>query len=191
MRALLLKKQQLQQQNQQNQSGENKPKTLGNLSPIAIGRLQGDYEKYENVPECEYTQVNPKDIQKFKLVIRPQVGMYKGGVFEFSLDYPNDYPHAPPKVHCLTQVYHPNIDLEGHVCLSLLRIDKEFGWTSTRTMYEVVTGLLFLFHDPNPEDPLNIPAGEAMKRDIDEFERTVKRTLKGGNYFGKQFPRFI
>lgn len=31
------------------------------------------------------------------------------------------YPHDPPKVKCDTMVYHPNIDLEGNVCLNILR----------------------------------------------------------------------
>lgn len=31
------------------------------------------------------------------------------------------YPHDPPKVKCETMVYHPNIDLEGNVCLNILR----------------------------------------------------------------------
>lgn len=33
------------------------------------------------------------------------------------------YPHDPPKVKCETMVYHPNIDLEGNVCLNILRWD--------------------------------------------------------------------
>ncbi|KAJ7966714.1 Ubiquitin-conjugating enzyme family protein [Quillaja saponaria] len=31
--------------------------------------------------------------------------------------------HEAPKVKCKTKVYHPNIDLEGNVCLGILRED--------------------------------------------------------------------
>lgn len=47
------------------------------------------------------------------------------GTYLFSLSFWSQvgqgYPHDPPKVKCETMVYHPNIDLEGNVCLNILR----------------------------------------------------------------------
>lgn len=42
-------------------------------------------------------------------------------VFVFVFQVGQGYPHDPPKVKCETMVYHPNIDLEGNVCLNILR----------------------------------------------------------------------
>lgn len=42
-------------------------------------------------------------------------------VHVFGLQVGQGYPHDPPKVKCETMVYHPNIDLEGNVCLNILR----------------------------------------------------------------------
>ena len=42
---------------------------------------------------------------------------------------------------CETQVYHPNIDLEGNVCLNILRED----WKPVLTINAVVYGLQYLF----------------------------------------------
>lgn len=50
----------------------------------------------------------------------------EGGVQTVILPPPQvgqGYPHDPPKVKCETMVYHPNIDLEGNVCLNILRWD--------------------------------------------------------------------
>ena len=59
----------------------------------------------------------------FEVVLRPDEGLYSGGAFLFSFAVPPSYPHDPPKVKCLTRVFHPNIDLEGNVCLNVLRED--------------------------------------------------------------------
>ena len=68
-------------------------------------------------------------------------GFYKGGRFSFSFKVGPNYPHEPPKVKCETQVYHPNIDLEGNVCLNILRED----WKPVLTINSIVYGLQYLF----------------------------------------------
>ena len=73
---------------------------------------------------------------------------------------------SPPKVQCQTRVYHPNIDLDGHVCLNILR-DQE--WTPAININQVVQGLSFLFYEPNPTDPLNKEAAALMGKDIEAF----------------------
>ena len=42
---------------------------------------------------------------------------------------------------CLWQVYHPNIDLEGNVCLNILRED----WKPVLNINTVIYGLFHLF----------------------------------------------
>ena len=90
----------------------------------------------------------------------------------------------PPKVLCLTKIYHPNIDYEGHVCLNILR-DKE--WTPIMTIEQVVQGISFLFYEPNAEDPLNKAAAEVMGKDISLFQRKIRETFYGGFYEGFAF----
>ena len=55
------------------------------------------------------------------------------------------------QVKCEQKIYHPNIDLEGNVCLNILRED----WKPVLTINSVVYGLQYLFLEPNPDDPLN------------------------------------
>lgn len=43
--------------------------------------------------------------------------------------------------HLLVQVFHPNIDLEGNVCLNILRED----WKPVLSINSVIYGLQFLF----------------------------------------------
>ncbi|KAI4805882.1 hypothetical protein KUCAC02_010477, partial [Chaenocephalus aceratus] len=74
-------------------------------------------------------------------------GYYQSGRFQFEIDVPEAYNMVPPKVRCLTRIWHPNITENGEICLSLLRehsIDGT-GWAPTRTLKDVVWGLNSLF----------------------------------------------
>lgn len=58
------------------------------------------------------------------------------------------------RFHALTfsqQIYHPNVDLEGNVCLNILRED----WKPVLNLNSIMVGLQYLFLEPNPTDPLN------------------------------------
>lgn len=85
----------------------------------------------------ETTFPNPDDLLNFELTITPDEGMYKGGRFTFTFAIPPSYPHEAPKVLCKEKIYHPNIDLEGKVCLNILRED----WKPVLNLQSVVVGL--------------------------------------------------
>ncbi|CAM9819083.1 unnamed protein product [Lampetra planeri] len=130
-----------------------------------------------NLPKtCEVVFPDPDDFLNFRLVICPDEGFYKGGKFVFSFKVGQGYPHDPPKVKCETQVYHPNIDLEGNVCLNILRED----WKPVLTINSIIYGLQYLFLEPNPEDPLNKEAAEVLQSNRKLFEQNVHRSMRGG-----------
>jgi len=109
---------------------------------------------------------------------------------------------------CCLQVYHPNIDLEGNVCLNILRED----WTPILNINIIIYGLFNRFtvstlqltlsnhlahkkqdplmtcdleclnvQQPNHEDPLNSDAANVLRDDPDEFKSNVKRAMSGGS----------
>lgn len=80
---------------------------------------------------------NPDDILNFNLIIEPDEGMYKGGSFTFTFNINDNFPHDPPKVKCTQKIYHPNIDLEGNVCLNILRED----WKPVLNLNAVIVGM--------------------------------------------------
>ena len=73
------------------------------------------------------------------------------------------------------------------MCLNILRAD----WKPVLGINAVVLGLIFLFIEPNPTDPLNHEAAELMRNNKSDFANKVKRTLRGGRYDGKDFPKMI
>ncbi|KAH8041401.1 hypothetical protein MRX96_041625 [Rhipicephalus microplus] len=141
-----------------------------------------------NLPNtCRMEFPDPDDLLNFKLVICPDEGFYRNGRFVFSFRVSPNYPHEPPKVKCDTVVYHPNIDLDGNVCLNILRED----WKPVLTVNSIVYGLQFLFLEPNPEDPLNKDAAEVLQSDRKLFEKNVRKAMLGGNVGTTCFERCL
>lgn len=141
-----------------------------------------------NLPKtCQMEFPDPDDLLNFKLIISPDEGFYRGGKFSFSFKVGPAYPHEPPKVKCETLVYHPNIDLEGNVCLNILRED----WKPVLTINSIIYGLQYLFLEPNPEDPLNKEAAEVLQSNRRLFETNVQKSLRGGYIGSVYFERCL
>merc|ERR1719169_70647 len=117
---------------------------------------------------------------QFHIAITPEEGFWRGATYNFAFNIAALYPHEAPKVKCETKVYHPNIDVQGNVCLNILRED----WKPVLAVSSVVYGLLYLFLEPNPNDPLNHEAAEVLRTNKAEFGRLVARSLKGQQVAG-------
>ncbi len=120
----------------------------------------------------------------FSIKICPESGHWKGGIYEFSFNISTKYPYESPKVVCEDKIYHPNIDLEGKICLNILR-----PWKPTYSIQTIIFGLAFLFTNPNANDPLNNEAAADMRNNEEQFGRNVKQSLNGLNIGEVRFPK--
>lgn len=152
-------------------------------SPPAQLRMQKEIAELDPIPGIELRFTDPDDLLDFNLLITPNEGFYEGGRFQFSVKIPAEYPFVPPKVRCQTLIWHPNIDTQGAVCLNILRED----WSPVLCLSSVIFGLLNLFHEPNPHEPLNKDAAALLERDVAKYAFVVRRTLQGGPMFGLDF----
>lgn len=172
----------------QKKDGEATPKA-GNQKKASAAQLRITKDINElNLPKtCSTEFPDPDDLLNFKLIISPDEGFYRDGRFVFTFKVGPNYPHEPPKVKCETMVYHPNIDLEGNVCLNILRED----WKPVLTVNSIVYGLQYLFLEPNPEDPLNKDAAELLQSNRRQFEQNVQKSLRGGYVGSHYFERAL
>ena len=126
---------------------------------------------------CRLRYPDPDKLHQFEITISPAEGFWAKGNFHFEITVPEGYNHVPPIVKCTTKIWHPNIDEDGKVCLSLLRqstLDST-GWAPTRKLYEVIWGLESLFADLcDFKDALNTKAADQFLHDPDGFRRTVR-----------------
>ncbi len=176
-------------------------------------RLAKDWAEYQDCKGVKVTFPDPQDTSVFTIHITPVDGYWKGGerrekekeccrcvltretiaTFEFEASVPLGYPHEPPVIVLKTvPIYHPNINFEGKICLNVLRD----GWQPVMTITHVIYGLLLLFEQPNPHDPLpngidgEWEAANLLRKDPRKFEEMVNSTLEGGfvRRLNKQFP---
>ena len=119
----------------------------------------------KNVKEQEtkslriYYSPNSEDITKGRaLIFGPGGSPYEDLPIFLDIQYPSDYPFSSPKVKFLTYDgatrFHPNLYIEGKVCLSILGTWQGPSWTSVmnlRTVLLSILGLLDnepLLHEP-------------------------------------------
>lgn len=86
----------------------------------------------------------------------PKDSPYEGGFFNIHIFFNEDYPLRPPTIRFKTRIFHPNISLDGSICLDILKTD----WSPALSMTKVMLSLSSLLTDPNPSSPLN---GEAAR----------------------------
>ena len=148
--------------------------------------LEVEKELPKSVPQA-LLKKGKESIMSFEVQYTPDSSTYwYGGKYIFAFEVLEDYPVSAPLVMCKTKIYHPNIDYNGNVCLNIL---KE-AWTPSFTILNLITGVYQLFIVPNPMDPLNHDVAKLMRDDLNQFKANVKKTLRGGYYFGQDFPRF-
>ncbi|KAL2218366.1 NEDD8-conjugating enzyme Ubc12 [Thermoascus aurantiacus ATCC 26904] len=176
-----MKQKQQQEENAQGAAAKKKKVTAAQL------RVQRDLQELSLGSTMKMSFPNPDDILNFTLTIEPDEGMYKAGSFNFSFAINQNFPHDPPKVKCLQKIYHPNIDLEGNVCLNILRED----WKPVLNLNAVIVGLQFLFLEPNASDPLNNEAADDLRTNREGFKRNVRTAMSGGTVRGVTYERVI
>ncbi|KAI9594795.1 ubiquitin-conjugating enzyme/RWD-like protein [Syncephalis fuscata] len=151
-------------------------------------RVQKDMSELDDLPKTiKMSFPDAEDMLNFDLTITPDEGIYHGGQFKFTFKIDANYPHKAPKVLCTQKIYHPNIDLEGNVCLNILRED----WKPVLNLHSVIIGLQFLFLEPNADDPLNKNAAEDLRSNRDRFKRHVADSMRGGYVDSEHFDNVL
>ncbi|KAI1402986.1 putative NEDD8 conjugating enzyme [Hypoxylon fuscum] len=170
------------QQKAENAEGGKKKK----VTPAQL-RVQKDLSELSLGTTMKTVFPDPDNILSFILEITPDEGIYQAGKFTFTFTMGPNYPHEPPKVRCQQKIYHPNIDLEGKVCLNILRED----WKPVLNLNAVIVGLQFLFLEPNASDPLNKEAADDLRQSRETFRRNVRSSMTGGSVRGVNYDRVI
>jgi ubiquitin-conjugating enzyme E2 Z len=122
-----------------------------------------------------YVHDDVEVLKGYAMIVGPKDTPYFGGYYLFSLNYPTDYPHSPPKVTYHTNGdgirFNPNLYKCGKVCISLLNTWRGEQWTSCQTISSVLLTLCTLLC----KDPLlNEPGINNAHKDFHTYSRIIE-----------------
>ena len=126
------------------------------ISSQAMKRIKKDIQRVQTELPSQgiWYWMDESDMTKgFAMIKGPSDTPYEGCLLVFSVKFPSDYPFSPPKVLFLTSDgktrFHPNLYVEGKVCLSILGTFSGPSWSGTQSLTSVLMSILALL-DNNP-----------------------------------------
>lgn len=100
------------------------------------------------------------------MIVGPDNTPYEGCLLCVDIKYPYDYPFSSPKVSIITSDgitrFHPNLYIEGKVCLSILGTWRGPSWAPVMTISTVLHTIQSLLEE-NPI--INEPGHETLRLD--------------------------
>ncbi|KAF9542374.1 hypothetical protein EC957_002109 [Mortierella hygrophila] len=146
------------------------------MSNTVTLRLTKELSEFAKNPDHQlYLHYDDSNIMNIKAMITgPPDTPYCLGQFEFSLQFPRDYPTNPPKVLALTtnhgrSRFNPNIYAGGKVCLSILgtwRGNAGEQWSSAHGIISILLSIQSLMSDT----PYRNEPGHDLEKDNAKLE---------------------
>ena len=115
------------------------------------------------------------DILKgYAMIIGPENTPYFGGYYLFEFNFPTNYPFSPPLVTYETNNgnirFHPNLYINGKVCLSILNTWEGEKWSSIQT----IRSILLILQSILTSDPLlNEPGIRETHKDMVPYNEII------------------
>jgi ubiquitin-protein ligase len=154
---------------------------------MALIRLQGELKQIIKEPTEHYCVCPCKDnFYKWDVIIfGSRNTIFYGAIIKALIEFPKDYPIKAPQFKFITPLHHPNIYIDGKVCISILHdgID-EFGyeheserWTPLQTVNSVLISILSMLSSPNFDSPANVDAANLWKHNYNEYKKVVYKMV--------------
>lgn len=153
------------------------PKLFTGNNELSVKRLQKDYQDIivNGKDHGILVRLIRGDLLSWEAVITgPEDTPWEGGLFRLTLHFSESYPLHPPEVRFVTPVFHPNVYVDGRVCLSILQT----FWSPSLSVQSVLLSLQSLLSDPNPSSSANGEAGALLLKNPNEYYKRVLESVE-------------
>ena len=137
-------------------------------------RLMSDLKAIKQTPPagCSASPLSDDSLFVWNATIMgPQDTPWEGGIFSLRLTFGERYPEKPPRVRFTTDMFHPNVYLDGAICLDIIQ-DQ---WSPAQDVNSILMSVQSLLTDPNCASPANPEAARLYTEDRKEYNRRVRR----------------
>ncbi|XP_044743809.1 ubiquitin-conjugating enzyme E2 2-like [Chrysoperla carnea] len=142
---------------------------------IAYKRLQIDLQRLQKDHVPGIYAFPTSDFHVWRaVIIGPEDTPYEDGTFKLRMEFSDQYPIKAPKVYFTTPIFHPNIHENGTICLDIL----SNRWSSTYDVLGILTSILSLLNDPNPDSPMNAKAAKMYLESKSAYWREVQKYVE-------------
>ena len=154
---------------------------------MSIRRLQSELKEMTKDPN-ELFSVYPSENNFYQWNISmfgPTNTIFEGALIKASIEFPNEYPNKAPQFKFITPLFHPNVYLDGKVCISILHegID-EYGyenlserWNPSQSVNSILISILSILLSPNFESPANVDASNLWKNNYDDYKKIIYKMV--------------
>ncbi|XP_029640269.1 ubiquitin-conjugating enzyme E2 G2 [Octopus bimaculoides] len=159
------------------------------MAGSALRRLMAEYRQLTLNPP-EGIIAGPVSEENFfeweALIMGPEGTCFEGGVFLTRLMFPPDYPLSPPKMKFNSEIFHPNIYVDGRVCISILHApgDDPMGyetsaerWSPVQSVEKILLSVVSMLAEPNDESAANVDAAKTWREDRQRFNSIARKTV--------------
>uniref|UniRef100_A0A1B0DBK5 UBC core domain-containing protein n=1 Tax=Phlebotomus papatasi TaxID=29031 RepID=A0A1B0DBK5_PHLPP len=132
----------------------------------------------------QLAELNKNPVEGFSAGLIDENDIFR---WEAHLYFPKEYPLRPPRMKFVTEIWHPNIEKNGDVCISILHEpgDDKWGyekaserWLPVHTVETILISVISMLADPNDESPANVDAAKEWREAYPEFKRKVARCVR-------------
>ena len=135
-----------------------------------------DLKQLQEGPKAGVTAAPTDDniMQWNALIMGEKNTIFERGEFELTIEFTEEYPSRPPIVKFVTKMFHPNVFVDGSICLDILG-DK---WCPAFDVRTILICIQTLLANPNPDDPANAVAAHYYLEHKEEYEREIRAIVE-------------
>ena len=141
------------------------------MTDVRSKRLQKELKIIHEDPNIGIDVPHVDNLTAWDVVIDGPPGTpYEGGKYALTIEFPANFPYVPPKIKFVTKIYHPNISMNGDICLDILKDN----WAACLTVQKTLLSIMSLLSSPNPGDPLMPDIAHIYINNIEKYNRIAR-----------------